>query len=223
MCMPHKSTAWTSHSYIQHTGDDTKSIQPGACKIKSNQILTQVVLHPVLWHRIKAASSGCAISLQRHRDKPLMSLHLHLWPAHVGSESKNKSSELDDSGWGSGHSVMVCACPMCAARVVSESGTTWSPMCSMAVVSELGRTWSKSQPNGSGAVIRMESALAVGATRIYRSVRKPILTSNITHDCIQSLVSPCHYLLLSQLVLALCRLLHHPTLPLPPCGHCCSR
>jgi len=115
---------------------------------KSRHLLTQTVSHPALWHRIEPTPSGCALSPHRHRDRPLMSLHLRLRPRRVGSVSKNKAS---DSG-------------------------------------------------GSGTVIGMRLALAVGATKTWRSARKVFLAWNFTHHYIPSLAPLRHCLSLSQLV-----------------------
>ncbi|SRR5260221_5547636 len=125
VCKPRKSNISALHPHTRHTEDGTKPIQPGAC-VKSTPLLTQVVSHPVLWHRIEPTSLGCTLSPHRHRDKPLMSLHLRLRPTRVGSESKNKRSEPDNSG--SDRSMvgvmgleLICTCPAC---VVSESTGT---------------------------------------------------------------------------------------------------
>jgi len=65
---------------------------------KSTQLLTQVILHPSLWHWIKPRSPFCTLTPHRHWDKPLMSLHLCLWPIHVGSVSRNTTPEPDGLG-----------------------------------------------------------------------------------------------------------------------------
>ena len=171
---------------------------------KSTQLLTQIVSHPALWHWIKPVSLGHTLSPHRHRNKPLMSLHLCLQPMHVSSESRNKIPKPDDSGSGHLVSVMVldfiCACPMC-------------------VILEL--RGSRTEPDRSGlvSVTGTVSALAIGATtkKTWRLARKWIPASNITHHHILGLVHLCNYLPPSQPVW---HLIHHPTLP-PPChGHC---
>jgi len=123
------------------------------------QLLTQIVLHPTLWHCIEPTSPGCTLSPHRHRDKPLMSLHLRLRPMRVGSESKNKRPGPDDSG--PDRSVTrVDVLRTSLACVASESSGTWS------------RT--ELECDGSGVVIGIESALAMHATRTWRSEIKHI-------------------------------------------------
>ena len=176
VCRPCKSNILALHHHTQCTEDGTETIQPRTYKM--TQLLTQIISHPVLWHLIKPISSGCTLSLHKHRDKPLMSLHLRLRPMHVGSESKNKRSESDASDSGSDHSQL--------------DFFRTSPI----VVSELSGTWRETEleRNGLGVVIRfeIESALA----RIQRSARKHISALYITHHCILSLIPPslCHYL-----------------------------
>lgn len=185
---------------------------------KSTQQLTQMVSHPVLWHLIKEISPSGMLSPQRHRDRPLMSWHLCLRPAHVSSESKNKRLEpedwcLDPSGIGL---YFICACPVCAVTVVSEL-RTWDPDGSLAGVR--CHDW-----NGLGVC----TYNIVGALDLYihRSARKHISMLNITHNQFPSLVSRIHYELQvpSQVASALFCLLHpsHPTPPPPHCGHCCG-
>jgi len=62
--------------------------------------LTHTVSHPALWHRIDPASSSLALSPHKHRDRPLISLHFHLRPTRVGSDSKNKVVDWSVTGMG---------------------------------------------------------------------------------------------------------------------------
>jgi hypothetical protein len=87
-----------------------------------------------------------------------MSLHLHLpvQPTRVGSELRNKRSELDDdaSDSGSNHLVMqldfICASPT-------------------SVASELSRSWGKTELEHVVMGFGIESVLEISSTRIQRS------------------------------------------------------
>ena len=152
------------------------------------QLLTQIILHPVFWHLIESMSSDCTLTPHRHRDKSLISLHLRLRPARVGSESKNKGSEL--AGSGSDRSVM---------RFVGGV----SPAC-VSSVSESSGTWGKIELDGSlagaAAVIGIASALAMGAKRTRRSESKHISASYIPHHVPSSVpLNLRHYLSRSRL------------------------
>jgi len=128
-------------------------------------------------------SFGHALSLHKHRDRPLMSLHLCLRPTCVGVESKNERPEPDDSG---------SACSLIGMEFVSA--------CPMHVVSKLmGDSWGdgdKAEPDSLEVVTRTESTLAIGATkgatRTQRSAKKHILALSVTHHHIPSLLLTCH-------------------------------
>ncbi len=60
--------------------------------------LTHTVSHPALWHRIDLASSSLALSLHKHRDRSLISLHFRLRPICVGLDSKKIAVDWSVAG-----------------------------------------------------------------------------------------------------------------------------
>jgi hypothetical protein len=149
---------------------------------KPTQPLTQIVSHPVLWHYIEPILLGCTLSLHRHRDKPLMSLHLYLRLTCVSSKSKNERFKPYNSG------------PDCSVIVLDGICTLLIYVISH---SELSETSSKIEPSGTGAVIRIGPGLMRGAIRTQRLAERCISALNITHRYFPSLLPLCHYLSLS--------------------------
>lgn len=100
--MRHKSTFSDPHQHTQRIVNDTIVYRFSQIPIKGGKkwLLTQTVSHPVLWHRIEPTLSGCTLTLHKHNDRPLMSLHSRFRPAHVGSEvSKNGSVSKVPKPW----------------------------------------------------------------------------------------------------------------------------